>query len=137
MKTHPILPWLLVISILMVLVFGLSSLLTAPRVTETGDGLPLNRDISTFLTVLLLLIGVSNVVIVRWLFLPEVARKKRGRPEQIGLVSLMFAAAPSVFGVVVVTFTGQRLLALPFLALAFVGIAVIYPHVKRVVGALE
>jgi hypothetical protein len=137
MKTHPILPWLLIGSIVLVLFFGQFSLLTAPRVTETGDGLPLNRDISTFFTALLLLVGVSEIAIVRWLFLPEVERRKRGMPQQIALVGLMFAVAPSVFGVVIVTFTGQRLLALPFLALALVGIGVIYPHVKRVVGALE
>jgi len=137
MKTHPILPWLLIGSIVLVLFFGQFSLLTAPRVTETGDGLPLNRDLSTSLTVLLLLVGVSGIAIVRWLFLPQVERGKRGTPEQTALASLMFAVAPSVFGVVIVTFTGQGLLSLPFSALALVGIRVIYPYLKRVVSALD
>jgi hypothetical protein len=45
--------------------------------------------------------------------------------------------APAVYGVVVVTFTGQGALTLPFSALALAGIAVIYPYVKRVVTVLE
>jgi hypothetical protein len=137
MKTHPILPWLLVVCILLVLAMGQASLLTLPKVAETGGGLPLSRDISTFLTLLMLLIGVSNVVTVRWLFLPEVARRKRGTPEQIGLVSLTFAVAPSIYGAVIVVFTGQGFLTLPFSALALAGIRVIYPYLKRVIGALE
>ena len=137
MKGHAGLPWLLIGSIVLVVFLGQFSLLSAPRVTEAADGLPLERGISTFLTVLMLLIGPSQIATVRWLFLPQVARMKRATPEQIALVSLMFAAAPCVYGVVIVTFTGQGLLTLPFSALSLVGIALIYPYLKQVVAALE
>lgn len=134
MGAQQTLRWPLVGSILCVLSFPLVSLLYARRVGETGASPLVGPETGTFLVAILLAMGILNIATMRWLVIPQVERKRKANPWQLGVIALSFSVAPSIYGVLIVVLTHQGALALPFAGVSLIGIALVYRYLDKPVG---
>ena len=66
-------------------------------------------------------VGVSSLLLVRYVVLPAMASHSGAKPQAIGTTAYAFAEAPATYGLVLAIMTAEGWAALPFGALALVG----------------
>ena len=111
--------------------FTLFAIFTAPNLPTDFR---VNGLVGTILFAVLLGIGLFYLVTVRFLVLPVTMRNPEARKDQVIMIAYVFAVAPVMYGLVLVLFTGQGLLALPFSTMAFLGLAVVWSYLQGALG---
>jgi hypothetical protein len=98
----------------------------APRLYGIGGWL--GAQSGALLFTLLMVVSIANLLVVRFLFLPGHARGELTSPPTLNYSSPM---AIATFGLLVSLITGQGLLALPFGAIALIGLIVIAMYLRN------
>ena len=100
------------------------------RVPTWPIDLELSIVVAVAITSVLLVIGVAQILTVRYLVLPHARANVSASEKTVVLWSYYFAVAPAVYGIIIPVFTSQGLLALPFGAIALVGLALVWSYFR-------
>ena len=101
------------------------------RVVRLDTGPDLSNAVAIALTVVLLIVGVSTIITIRYLFLPHSNLVPEERRHLTPLSAYVMVSAPAVFGLVTALFTGQALVSLPFGAISLVGLALVWQYLRE------
>jgi hypothetical protein len=91
-------------------------LVLGASLTSTLDG-----AMRAVLPIILFGVGTGSLLLVRFVVLPQIARRADVQPQALASVGYAFAESPAIYGLVAAVMTGAGWLALPFGALAVVG----------------
>jgi hypothetical protein len=98
-----------------------------------APGLDFDSGMATLYVGLLLAVAVSDILIVRFVVLPNNASSGVPR-ESLVVLGYAFVMAVAIFGLVASIVTGAGLIGLPFSVIAFVGYYAVWSFLQEAAG---
>ncbi len=117
------LPWIALVWILFMSLYSF-------RIARLDAGPNLDGWVAAALVAVLFVIGISTIITVRYLFLPNADSVPEERKHVVPLVSYVLMTAPAVSGLALTVFTGEALVTLPFAAMALVGLLLVRQYLR-------
>ena len=118
--------WLPRIALVWVIFMSLYSF----RIARLDAGPSLDGWVATALVAVLFVIGISNVITIRYVVLPRSDLVPEERKHLVPLVSYVFVAVPAVYGLVLAVLTSRGFIGLPFGAMALVGLLLVGRYLR-------
>ena len=119
--------WLPRIALVWILFMSLFSF----RIVRIDAGPDLNNSVAVGLAAFLLIVAVTTIFTIRYLFLPHADLVPEERQHLTSPSAYVMVSSPAVYGLVTAMFTGQALVSLPFGAISLVGLALVWQYLRR------